>query len=73
MTDAYGNLFPQPFILPQKPAKYEQRVLVNWLHLEVDDTAARRMPILQHLTGHRNIEVFYFVRNMWDWTAVSYH
>ncbi len=68
MSDSYGNIIPQRFVLPQKATKYDQTIVVNWLQTEVPQK--KDMPILKHLTRWRNKEVFYFVRYVWpDWTV----
>ena len=49
---------------------YQQEVVVNWLEIEVDADAPKRMPVLYDLKGWRNIEVYCYVRyEMPDWTA----
>jgi len=64
-----GTLLPFRWRMPQKAAKYDQHIIVNWLQIEVDPDAPRRMPTLDKLRGWRNVEVFYFIRDGWDWTA----
>lgn len=69
MGDAYGNIIPARWVLPEKASKYEQQVFVNWLRVELptsDAIAVKAKP----LKGWRNAEVYYFIRFEWpDWTA----
>ena len=68
MSDAYGNIIPRRWVLPERAAKYEQQIFVNWLQMEVPDQPPK--PVLHDLKGWRNREVFYFIRYKWpDWTA----
>jgi len=68
MSDELRGIIPRPYIPPIRPAKYDQLIMVNWLYIEVDATAPKRMPILNRICGHRNIEVFRFVKaNMDRW------
>ena len=51
------------------PAKYDQLIIINWLNVEVDQHAIEKMPILRELSGHRNIEVYYYIKQTdayWD-------
>lgn len=67
MTELRG-LIPQRWVLPERPAKYDQQIFVDWLKAEVPREAP--MPTLDKLTRWRNREVFYFIRYEWpDWTA----
>ncbi len=71
MSLEFSGWFPVKYVPKQRPAKYDQQVLVNWLDLEVDDMAEIQMPILRRLAGHRNREVYYYIRG-WDWTAAMF-
>jgi len=66
MTDAYGGLIPQRWVLPERATKFEQQIIVNWLQVEVP----KAPPAAHRLTRWRNREVFEFIRYEWpDWTA----
>jgi hypothetical protein len=41
---------PEPFTV--------QVIIVDWLYREVDGLAEIKMPVLQHIAGHRNREVY---------------
>jgi hypothetical protein len=68
----YSNIFPTRYVPASKATKYEQLVIVNWLKQEIDNTAAERMPVLKKLKGHRNREVFFFIKDGPDWTKRIY-
>jgi hypothetical protein len=71
MTDAYGNIFPHRFVPPAKPLKYDQFVIVNWLHMELPQRKPLP-PVIDLLKGWRNNEVFCYVRyEMPDWTIAA--
>jgi hypothetical protein len=57
-----SDIFPTWYQAPIPPKKFDQFVLVNWLDVEIDNRAMQRMPILYHISGHRNREVFAFLR-----------
>lgn len=61
--DELRGIVPMRFVPEASPPKYDQVIVVSWLEVEVDDTAAERMPILRALRGHRNREVFGFVKD----------
>jgi hypothetical protein len=67
-----GSIIPLPYTLPPREQVYVQQIIVNWLDQEIDPDAPRRMPILKKLTRWRNREVYYFIRDSWDWTARLY-
>jgi len=62
-----GSWFPIKYQLPPKERGYEQLIIVNWLAIEVDPDAPKRMPILDELRGWRNREVYWWIRDF-DWT-----
>ena len=68
MSLEFSGWLPVKYVPKQRPAKYEQQVIVNWLEMEVDPSAPMRMPVLTNLSGWRNREVYYFVHG-YDWTA----
>jgi hypothetical protein len=74
MSDIFlRSLFPAPYRLPDRSAKYDQSILINWLEIEVDPLAIFKMPSLQELRGWRNREVFYHIRYVApDWTTRMY-
>ena len=73
MSLEFSGWFPVKYVPKQRPAKYEQQVLVNWLEMELDASAPKRMPVLYDLKGWRNREVFYYIRyEFGDWTAGAF-
>lgn len=64
-----GSLLPVKWLPPPREAKYDQQIIVNWLQLEVDPLATSKMPVLNILSGWRNIEVYYYIHDGKDWTA----
>ena len=68
MIDSFARLFPTWYKLPPHERAYEQQVIVNWLDMEVEPDAPRRMPVLNELRSWRNREVYYFIADGWDWT-----
>jgi hypothetical protein len=72
MSDSYGNIIPQRWVVPERATKFEQQVIVNWLALEVPGDKALRAKA-EPLTHWRNREVFHFIHYEWpDWTAGIY-
>jgi hypothetical protein len=68
MIDSFAQLFPTLYKLPPRERVYQQQIIVNWLEMEVEPDAPRRMPILNELRSWRNREVYYFIADGWDWT-----
>jgi hypothetical protein len=68
MIDSFARLFPTWYTLPPRERVYQQQILVNWLEMEVEPEAPRRMPMLNELRSWRNREVYYFIADGWDWT-----
>jgi hypothetical protein len=59
MSDIFHrSLMPSPYRLPERALSYVQYVIINWLDIEVDETAPEWRPLLNGLTGWRNREVF---------------
>ncbi len=55
------------------PARLHYYVIINWLDIEVDETAPEWRPLLNDLTGWRNREVYYYLQYVApDWTARMY-
>mgnify|MGYP001577330615 FL=1 len=73
MSDAYGNLIPTRWILPNWAQTYQQEVIVNWLEVELsqDRLKPRQKVVLEGLKGWRNREVYYYIQD-WDWTERMY-
>ena len=71
MSDIFRrSLIPSPYCLPERALSYVQYVIINWLDIEVDETAPERWPLLNDLTGWRNREVYYYLQYVApDWTA----
>jgi len=67
LSDASGNLIPQRWVLPEKAAKAEVEIIVNWLQMELPTSETLRAKA-EPLSGWRNHEVYFFVKG-WDWTA----
>ena len=44
---------PEPFTV--------QVIIVDWLYREVDDLAEIKMPLLQHISGHHNRDVYEYL------------
>jgi len=65
-----SSIFPLRYVAPLPAPKYDQVVVLDWLDVEIDARAARRMPVLAKLRGHRNREVYQFVNATSDafWT-----
>lgn len=72
MTDALGNIIPARWIPPDRPAKYDQEIVVHWLQMEaIADETLKGHPIIQSLSRWRNREVYEWVTS-YDWTARMY-
>ena len=56
----YNSIFPVRFWPAEKPAKYDQTIIFNWLQIEVPHVYF--MPILAELTRWRNYEVYTWVQ-----------
>ena len=52
-----------PAIVPAPPPEpfAVQVIIVDWLYREVDGLAEIKMPVLQHIAGHRNREVYEYL------------
>ncbi len=52
-----------PAIVPAPPPEpfAVQVIIVDWLYREVDSLAEIKMPVLQHIAGHRNREVYEYL------------
>jgi hypothetical protein len=52
-----------PAIVPAPPPEpfAVQVIIVDWLYREVDGLAEIKMPLLQHIAGHRNREVYEYL------------
>jgi len=74
MSDIFHrSLMPSPYRLPERALSYVQYVIINWLDIEVDETAPEWRPLLNDLTGWRNREVYYYLQYVApDWTARMY-
>ena len=68
MSDFPPLASPEPLPLPEQALSYVQSVIVNWLDVEVDETAPEWRPLLNDLTGWRNSQVYYYLRCRPDWT-----
>ena len=54
MSDIFHrSLIPSPYRLPERALSYVQYVIINWLDVEVDETAPEWRPLLNDLTGWR--------------------
>lgn len=54
MSDIFHrSLIPSPYRLPERALSYVQYVIINWLDVEVDETAPEWRPLLNGLTGWR--------------------
>jgi len=56
MIDSFARLFPTWYRLPPRERGYQQHVIVNWLEIEIEPDAPRRMPTLNELRSWRNRE-----------------
>jgi hypothetical protein len=66
VSDSYGNIIPQRWVIPSRATKFEQQILVNWLQLEVPHKDQHKA---EPLKGWRNSEVYYFIKYVYpDWT-----
>ena len=43
MIDSFARLFPTWYRLPPRERGYQQHVIVNWLEIEIEPDAPRRM------------------------------
>jgi hypothetical protein len=52
-----------PAIVPAPPPEpfAVQVIIVDWLYREVDGLAEIKMPVLQHIAGYRNREVYEYL------------
>jgi hypothetical protein len=62
-----SGIIPARWIVPIRPTKAEQEILINWLAVEVPATGvvAAKAGVL---SGWRNREVYWYVKGL-DWTA----
>src|SRR6516162_846397 len=51
---------PEPFAVQVIIVDWLYRI-VDWLYREVDGLAEIKMPVLQHIAGHRNREVYEYL------------
>jgi hypothetical protein len=74
MSDIFHrSLIPSPYRLPERALSFVQYVIINWLDIEVGETAPEWRPLLNDLTGWRNREVYYYLQYVApDWTARMY-
>ncbi len=58
----YRSLIPLRWVAPLNPLKYDLVIIWNWLDVEIDARAERELPILQRLAGHRNRDVYNYIK-----------
>lgn len=60
----FNSIFPQRFWPDEKPAKYDQIIIFNWLQIEVP--LEKQMPVLNSLSHWRNYDVYCWVQEHKD-------
>lgn len=61
-----NSILPVRYWPEPKDTKYDQVVIVNWLQIEVDMSATKKMPVLEIISGWRNREVWQWVQDHID-------
>lgn len=68
LTEEFSWGFPRIYQSPIAPPKFVQRIVVNWLKIEISAAPEKEFPALASLAGWRNIEVFTYVQDTkGDW------
>ena len=68
----YRSLIPLRWLAPLNPLKYDLVILWNWLDVEIDARAERKLPILKEIVGHRNRDVYNYIKATNDQWALRY-
>ena len=68
----HRSLVPLRWLAPLNPLKYDLVILWNWLDVEIDARAEQEFPILKEIVGHRNRDVYNYVRATDDQWALRY-
>ena len=68
----HRSLIPLRWLAPLNPLKYDLVIIWNWLDVEIDARAERKLPILKEILGHRNRDVYNYVRATNDQWALRY-
>jgi len=54
---AISDIFPTSYQLRVNQQTVEVHIVLNWLDIEVDRDAEKKMPALENISGYRNREV----------------
>ena len=68
----HRSLIPLRWIAPLNPLKYDLVIIWNWLEVEVDARAEQELPILKEILGHRNRDVYNYLKATNDQWALRY-
>jgi hypothetical protein len=68
----HRSLVPLRWLAPLNPLKYDLVIVWNWLDVEIDARAEQNLPILKEIVGHRNRDVYDYVKATNDHWALRY-
>jgi len=58
----HRSLIPLRWLAPLNPLKYDLVIIWNWLDVEIDARSEQELPILKEIVGHRNRDVYNYVK-----------
>jgi hypothetical protein len=68
----HRSLIPLRWLAPLNPLKYDLVIIWNWLEVEIDARAEHELPVLTEIIGHRNRDVYNYVKATNDQWALRY-
>jgi hypothetical protein len=68
----HRSLIPLRWLAPLNPLKYDLVILWNWLDVEIDAKAEQELPFLKKIVGHRNRDVYNYIKATDDQWARRY-
>ena len=68
----HRSLIPLHWLAPLNPLKYDLVIIWNWLDVEIEARAEPELPILKEIVGHRNRDVYNYVKATNDQWALRY-
>jgi hypothetical protein len=68
----HRSLIPLRWLAPLNPLKYDLVILWNWLDVEIDAKAEQELPLLKKIVGHRNRDVYNYIKATDDQWALRY-
>ena len=68
----HRSLIPLRWLAPLNPLKYDLVIIWNWLDVEIDAEAEQELPILKRIVGHRNRDVYNYIKATNDQWGLHY-